>query len=97
MAYQDDPAPTIPGAAPATVTNLLAHFRKYGLDNANTGYRGAAETYAGYSTLRADALVHVARTFLTEAAYIQVLEGIGYGRYEDAARADWRALHDAEA
>jgi hypothetical protein len=94
MAYQDDPAPQVVGAPPATVANLLTHFRKFGLDNANTGYKGKAETYAGYSTLRADALVHVARTFLTEDAYVQLLEGIGYGRFEDAARADWRALHE---
>ena len=96
MAHADQPAANLPGAPPVTVAALFVHARKYGLDNSNTGYRGAEERYKGYSTLRTDSLVHVARTFLTEAAYLQLLEGIGYSGYAEAASADWRALHEQD-
>lgn len=80
-----------------TVAALLGHYRKYGLDNAHSGYRGKEERYTSYKKAREDALLHVARTFLTERAYIQVLEGCGYHGWEAEAAADWRKLHEQEA
>ena len=81
---------------PVTMANLLAHYRKYGLDNHGTGHRGRDETYATYTKARADALIHVARSRLTEEAYIQVLEAVGYGHMADKARQDWKELHDGK-
>lgn len=80
--------------APVTVANLLKHYQKYGLDNSQDGYRGRPGHYSSYAQVRADALVHVARSRLTEEAYIQVLEAVGYLKYEDKAREDWRSLHN---
>lgn len=96
MAYADDPAPTTPGAEPVTVEGLLQHFNKYGLDNSHTGYRGKAERYTGYGTLRTDSLVHTARTFLSERAYLHLLEAIGYAGLDKAASIDWRQAHNIE-
>lgn len=96
MAYADDPAPYFSNqdaAPPVTVDSLLLHYRKYGLDNAHTGYKGKPEKYTNYTNARADSLLHVARTFLTEAAYIQVLEGCGYHGWNKAASEDWRRQH----
>lgn len=79
---------------PVTVANLLAHYQRYGLDNSQSGYRGKPGVYNSYKDARADALLQVARSRLTEDAYIQVLEAVGYPQFEDAARDDWRSLHN---
>ena len=81
-------------APPVTMASLLQHFNAYGLENANQrGYRGKPVRYGNYKALRKDALVHVARTFLMEDAYVQLLDRVGYPEYEDQARADWQVLH----
>ena len=81
---------------PTTAQSLMTHYHKFGLDNSHTGYKGKAETYASYKKLREDALVFVAISELSEDAYVQILELIGYGRYESAARADWQELHSEQ-
>lgn len=81
---------------PVTVQNLLDHYNKYGLDNHGTGYKGRDEQYRSYNQLRADALVHVARSRLTEDGYLQVLRLVGYDQYEEQARSDWRELHEGQ-
>jgi len=49
--------------------------------------------YKTYAQARKDALVHTARTFLTEPAYVQLLDAVGLHGWEAAAREDWRNLH----
>ncbi len=84
--------------APAvTVEALMRHFKAYGLDNSHTGYRKAAERYTNYKGLREDSMAHVARSFLTKAAYVMLLEAIGYPGYRAEAEADWDDLHGGGA
>ena len=90
------PEGTTAEVEPTTVENLMAHFKRYGLDNSHTGYKKAAQTYKGYASLRQDALVHVGRSGLGLEAYLQLLDLIGYGGWAKAATADWAKLHGVE-
>jgi len=95
MAYGDDRAPAFSNQqdAPAvTVEALVQHFKAFGMENAHAGYKGRPKPYTTYTAARRDALVHVARTFLTESAYLQLLD-LGLGGWEKQAREDWRQLH----
>jgi len=96
MAYGDDRAPNfsnVEQAPPVTVESLLIHYKQYGLENAHSGYKGRPGVYKTYAQARKDALVHTARTFLTEPAYVQLLDAVGLHGWEAAAREDWRNLH----
>ena len=90
------PEGTTAEVQPVTVENLMRHYKAYGLDNSKTGYRGASQTYKGYSSLRADALIHVARSGLGLDAYLQLLDLVGYGSWAIAATVDWQALHGVD-
>jgi len=99
MAYADQRAPSFANqqdAPPVTVESLLTHYRQHGLENSHSGYRGREQRYTTYAAARKDALIHVARTFLSEDAYVHLLEAIKYGQWPDQARADWRGLHEAD-
>lgn len=95
MAYGDDRAPNFSGEGvpPVTVDSLVRHYKAYGLENAHAGYKGRPAPYKTYKAARRDALVHTARTFLTEDAYVQLLTLVGLDGYEAEARADWQVLH----
>lgn len=100
MAYADTRAPTFANqleeAPPVTVDSLVRHYKAHGLENAHAGYKGREKPYTTYSQARKDALVHVARTFLTEDAYVQLLDLVKLGGWEREAREDWRVLHGQE-
>ena len=72
-----------------TLAEFLKHFQKYGLDNANTGYRSRAESYGNYKKLRMDALVLTARHYLGVENYADLVGTIGYSKWRDEAIADW--------
>jgi hypothetical protein len=80
------------GASAPTVGGLLAHFRQYGLSE-KKGYRGKLQRYGSYKSLAKDPLVEVAFDYIGEDGYVQVIEGIGYGHFADAAREDYQAHH----
>lgn len=96
MAYVEDAAASAPGAEPVTFEKLMKHYDKFGLDNEHTGWRGAAEVYKNYKKAREDSLIWVARTFLTQRAYLAVLDALNYGHFKDQAAKDWTKLHGEE-
>ena len=90
------PEGTTKPVEPVTVENLMRHYKAYGLDNSKTGYKRSKQTYKTYSSLRADALVHVGRSGLGLEAYLQLLDLVGYGSWATAATADWNLLHGVD-
>jgi len=84
----------LPEAQKPNVENLLRHYNAYGLDNRTNTYRGVVQPYKSYKALSKDALVEVARAYLSEDAYAFLIESIGYGSFKDAARADHAAMRE---
>lgn len=82
------------GEPTLTSEGLIKHFRRYGLDNHQQGYRGADATYKSYNTLREDSLVLVARTYMPEDTYAIIIGVVGYPHFEAKARADWRKIRN---
>lgn len=85
----------LPSAEPPTLDSLLAHHKRYGLGNPPRNGRGDPMSYGAYGKLAADPLVEVAIDYLGERAYTLFIEGIGYGRFAEAASKDWKEHHAA--
>lgn len=78
----------LPNAPRPTYDDLITHFNRYGLDNAQTGYRHAPERYRNYERFANDSLVQVAYDYLGTEAYVALVEAVGYGNFKKQARED---------
>ena len=82
---------------PVTYDDLLKHARAYGLDNEHTGYRNSKQEYRGYRSLRSDTLLQVARVYLSQEEYVQLVRSLGFGRWAEDARQDYIDLENFSA
>jgi len=99
MAYADQRAPNFSNvleAPPVTMESLLVHVKAHGLESKHQGYKDRELIYKTYAQARKDAVIHTARTYLTEPAYVDFLRTVGYPGWEAQAREDWRKLHGQE-
>ena len=79
----------IPEGKPS-LENLIAHYRKFGLDREAKGYHtGKEKSYTTYKALRTDSLVEVGRAYLGEDAYLTLVELVGSPSWRKDALADW--------
>ena len=78
----------LPHAPRPTFNDLVAHFNRYGLDNAQTGYRNAPERYRSYDRFSSDSLIQVAYDCLSTEAYVALVETVGYSNFKEQARKD---------
>lgn len=83
----------LPSAERPTLEQLLTHAKKHGFTHAPRDGHGRRRQFRGYKRLSRDPLVQVAIDYLGQNAYAAFIEGIGYGKFKDKARKDWKEHH----